>query len=143
MTEQLLIHSFPYPAEKVYPYFSQIHQFVAVHPVIFKAEPIGPDEFKLSERLNIAGIKIAFSYPVKLEHQVVNRKVVMYSVVRKGATIKLTFDFTENNGKTELRELVEFNGPSIISAMFMRFLTKTHYQLVERVKTSIEDALSA
>lgn len=121
----------------MYPFFGDIHKFVAVHPVIYHAEQIGAHEYKLSERMNIAGLKISFSYPVKLEKLQEHKQVVMYAVIRKGTTLRLTFDFTETDGITVLNEHISFQGPRIVTSTFLKFLTKVHLKLIAEINLNL------
>jgi carbon monoxide dehydrogenase subunit G len=121
----------------VYPFFGDIHKFVAVHPVIYHAEQIGENEYKLSEKMNIAGLKIAFSYPVKLEKLLEHKQVVMFAVIRKSATLRLTFDFKETGGITVLHEHISFEGPRIVSGTFLKFLTKVHLKLIAEINLKL------
>ncbi len=133
MTDKVLIHHVNHPVADVYPYFSDIHKFISIHPVIYKCDMLAEHSYLLYERLKIAGLGISFSYKVEIESLVPDQQVVMFSEIRKGATLKLVFDFSGSNGKTMLTETVTFNGPAIIKPFFVPFLAKTHMRMIRNL----------
>jgi hypothetical protein len=133
MEQKVLKHNIPYPVTSVYPYFSDINKFVSIHPVIYKCDPVSIKEYKLYEKLSLGLFKVSFSYIVIMETTAHNVKVVMFSIIRKGVTLRLTFDFTTTPGGTEIIETVEFSGPFGIGGFFLNFLTKVHRKIVDNL----------
>ncbi len=137
MPVKILVHDLNAPVEKIFPFFSDMDKFVGVHPVIYKCTCLGGNEYRLFERLSLAFFKISFSYLVTLEKSVINQQVVMYSKIRRGATLRLTFDFTEAKNTTRITETVDFDGPPGISTLFIKFLTRMHNNLIENLGAAL------
>ncbi len=138
MAVKILKHQIEQPVENVFPFFSEIEQFVSIHPVIYKCEPLSANEYQLFEQLSLMGFKTRFSYNVIFEKIVPNQQVIMCSNIRKGVHLRLTFDFECNKEKTtQIVETVDFKGPAIIDPLFLKFLAKTHLKMVENLRSTL------
>jgi len=135
MAERILVHDIARRVEDVYPFFSDMHRFVSIHPVIYKCVPVADNCYCLHERIKMAGASFSFSYNVTIEYVVLNKQVIMFSEIRKGITLKLVFDFEEQNGKTQLTETVSFNGPVFIAPLFLSFLTRVHRRMIKGINS--------
>jgi hypothetical protein len=120
---------------EAYNYFSDIDKFVSIHPVIYKCAPIEENAYLLYERLKFAGLGISFSYKVVFESRTPHLQVIMFSEIRKGARLKLIFDFRSNNDQTILTETLWFDGYAVIKPFFIPFLAKTHIEMIKNLNT--------
>ena len=130
MADRVLVHQINRPISEAYTHFADLHKFVAIHPVIYKCELLGESSYNLHDRMVLAGLGISFSYKVLLQQVTPHSQVVMFAEIVKGVTLKLVFDFTDNNGTTELTEQVIFNGPFFIKPLFLAFLIKQHKRMI-------------
>ena len=137
MAEITLIHHIPANIDKVFPFFNDIDRFVAVHPVIYKAEATGTNQYRLFEKLDLKFCKVSFSYMVSIETSVPGKQVIMFARIRKGVTLRLQFDFIADNNTTHIHETVTFNAPAVICPIFLKFLTRQHQLLVAKVREEV------
>ncbi len=133
MTEKILVHHLPRKINEVYPYLADMGRFVSIHPVIYKHENISGNNYKLYERLTVAGLGISFSYPVSIETAVLDKQVILFSEIRKGVKLRLVFDLVAEGDTTKIIETVSFKGPMLIAPVFMSFLERTHIRMMDNI----------
>ena len=126
-------YSIPAPVSDVYPFFADLIKFGDTHPIIYKVEQTGPNEYLFYEELNMLVYKHRFTYHVTLETTELNKKVTMYSNVQKGVYLHLTFLFSEANGQTQLDETISVKANALVKMIFHPLLKKSHLKLVNEI----------
>ena len=126
-------YAIPGSVSEVYPFFADLIKFGDTHPIIYKVEQTGPNEYLFYEELNMLVYKHRFTYSVTLESAEVNKKVTMYSNVQKGVYLHLTFVFSEANGNTQIDETVLVKANPLVKMIFNPLLKKSHLKLVNEI----------
>jgi|SRR5579872_5159733 hypothetical protein len=129
-----LNHVISHPVKRVFPFFSDLKNFVDAHPLLFKVEDLGSNEYLFHEKMNLFLFSHKFTYKVVLESVEQNEKVTMYSDVQRGVYLHLTFLFKEVNNETHIDEAILVKANSLVRAVFKPLLKKSHLKLVEEIK---------
>jgi len=125
------------PIDKVYLCLSDMQKFADVHPVIYKAEKIGEQEYLFYEKIKIVFIPFSFNYKVSLKNQINNQSVEMESSVQKGVHLVLKFSLKSIGHKTEIVEEVIVTSNFIVKNIFHNILKKAHKKLFKNIEKSI------
>jgi len=79
------------PVNVIYDELSNIDYFVRFHPVVYKADCIGENEYVFYEKINFLFFPMKFNYKVNVCADNENKNIKMSSVVRKGVLLHLEF----------------------------------------------------
>jgi carbon monoxide dehydrogenase subunit G len=127
----------PASVEEVFPYFADLKKFVDVHPVIFRIDELGSNEYLFYEKMDLFLFKYTFTYKVILESVDLNKRVVMHSKVQRGVYLHLTFSFDQEKGQTKIDEIVHIKAFPFIRAIFKPILRKSHLKLVNEISNRL------
>ena len=103
-----LHHKISQPLNLVFDHLTQIDKFVAVHPVISKAETTGVGTYKMFEKLTFGFIPVTFVYLACIDFDKQLNSVTMKAVVMKMVYVEIHFKLTEQGGQTEILEDIQF-----------------------------------
>jgi carbon monoxide dehydrogenase subunit G len=118
----------------VFDYLTDMRKFVSVHPVITKIDPTGNNSYLVHEKLRFVFIPIAFTYPVIIEKNLIEKTVIMYATVMKYIKIKITFRIKQENNVTFIKENVTFKSPLPLTFFMRAIFRKQHLQLFKNIE---------
>ena len=104
-----LTHYLQTPAATVYNCLANAEKFVRIHPLIYKAEPLGGNAYLLYERIAIGPVSVPFTYPARFTGSASCQSVTMQATIFKLVRVELLFEIGEANGQTVVEETVWFH----------------------------------
>jgi hypothetical protein len=133
-----LKHQFNYPADKVFPYFAKVENFISVHPILFKSKQLGEHAHLFYEKTHPL-LPFYFTYVVEIKESLLpQKKVVMYSKILVLVKLTLTFYFTDKeNNTSELREVVDIKAPFLIKQLFIKVFKSVHTKLFVKIEEAL------
>jgi carbon monoxide dehydrogenase subunit G len=120
------------PAALVFDYLTDMQKFVSVHPVIYKMDSLGDNNYLVYEKLNM--IPFPFNYKVVVEGNKSNNSVCMNAVVMKVVKIKMSYLLTEENGRTQINETISFNTFLPVKTIMGRIFSTQHQKLFMNIE---------
>jgi carbon monoxide dehydrogenase subunit G len=117
------------PVEAIYASLAQMDNFVCVHPVVYKVECIGKNEFIFYEKIKFLFIPFDFNYKVNVDILEKNKNITMSSVVRKGVHLNLEFLLVQNENSTEVIEKVSIKANIFVRMIFENVLRRVHKKM--------------
>lgn len=125
----ILNYNISKPVEAIYASLAQMDNFVSVHPVVYKVDCIGENEFIFYERIKFLFIPFAFNYKVNVDVLEKNKNITMSSAVRKGVLLKLEFLLVQNENSTDVIEKVSIKANIFVRMIFEIVLARAHKKL--------------
>jgi carbon monoxide dehydrogenase subunit G len=140
------------PAAVVFDCLTDMQKFASVHPVIYRVEEKSASNYLVYERLKMLFIPVSFTYPVKVESDILTQapsvskglpaarqdsftgKIRMDSLVKGMAKIEIHFSIREENGNTTVEETLVFSSRLPIKKMFQRLFKKQHAKLFRNIE---------
>lgn len=117
------------PVNVIYDELSNMINFVNVHPVVYKVDRVGENEYTFYEKITVLFIPFRFNYKVNVDALEKNRMITMSSVVRKGVLLKLEFILEPQKNHTEVIERVSIKANVFVRLIFENVLTRVHKKL--------------
>lgn len=115
--------------QKVFSILSDAKQFEKFHPVIFKIDDLGNDNYLIHETLTFLLIPITFTYPAKILSNKEKGMVQMNAVVMKLVKVELNFLIKEFTTYTEVVEDIKINSWLPAHPVMMMIFKKQHGKL--------------
>jgi carbon monoxide dehydrogenase subunit G len=132
MTLEYLINK---PILFVFKHLADPNEFVKVHPLIYKCEQVGNNQFRFYEKQKFLGfLSHRFSYIVSVNADA-NQKIVTMNAIAMGIVkIELIFQLSEKQGKTYIKE--DVNLSSILPIIFfVNYIFRTvHKAIFENIE---------
>lgn len=125
----ILNYNISKPAEAIYGTLAQMDKFVGVHPVVYKVDCVGENEYIFYEKINVLFISFDFNYKVNVSALENNKNITMSSVVRKGVLLKLEFMLVPHENYTEVIEKVSIKANVFVRMIFENVLRRVHKKL--------------
>ncbi len=116
-------------SQKVFSILSDAKQFEKFHPVIFKIDDLGNDNYLIHETLKFLFIPITFIYPAKILSNKEKGMVQMTAVVMKLVKVELNFLIKEFTTYTEVVEDIKINSWLPAHPIMMMIFKKQHGKL--------------
>lgn len=124
------------PADEVFDYLTDMQKFVSVHPVITKIELLAENEYKIYETLKAAGISFSFSYTVRINYDLKNKRVGFCATVMKFTQINMAYQLTAQEDHTTIDEVITFRSPLPVKSIMARIFKKQHTQLFKNIEAA-------
>jgi carbon monoxide dehydrogenase subunit G len=121
-------------AEFIFEYLTDMRKFASVHPVISKIESLGQNKFLVYETLKLGFIPFSFAYPVSIESNKEQKKIVMHATVMKINKIEMIYDIKEDKGVSVVNEQINFKSILPIKFIMERIFKKQHAEFFENVR---------
>lgn len=121
----------------VFEYLTNMEKFTSVHPVITKIERTGDATYRVYETLSVGRVPFSFTYPVKIESDVIAKTVVMHATVLKLIHIKITFLIREEHGITQVKEHIQFKSFLYIKPIMEKIFKQQHTLLFKNMALKV------
>jgi hypothetical protein len=111
-----------------------MQKYVSVHPVIYKIDNLGNDNYLVHETLKLLFIPISFKYPVTIEKNLAGKSVRMKATVFKWTKIEINFAVKTEGTDTIVDENVKFKSKLPVKFILKRIFRKQHNQLFKNIE---------
>ncbi len=122
------------PINVVFEHLTNMQKFVTVHPIIYKIEDKGSNQYLVFEKLKMLFIPVSFTYPAKVEGNFQNKQVTICAVVKKMTHIKMNYVLENDNGRTKITETISIRSPLPIGSIMQKIFTKQHTKLFKNIE---------
>jgi len=124
-----LTHHIPKPAAFVFDYLSDMQKFVSVHPVIYRIDSLGKNEYLVYESLKVGFIPYSFTYPVQITSDPIKRTVLMKATVRKIVHIEMYYAIREDGMACVVDEEIKIRSFLPVKSSLERMFRKYHEEM--------------
>jgi carbon monoxide dehydrogenase subunit G len=121
-------------AEFIFEYLTDMQKFASAHPVISKIDSRGQNKFLVYETLKLGFIPFSFTYPVSIESNKEEKRIIMHATVMKINKIEMIYDIKEDNGISVVNEQINFKSILPIKFIMERIFKKQHEQFFENIR---------
>ena len=121
------------PIAFVFEQLSNMDKFIEIHPVIYKIDPLGQNNYLIFEKLKFAFVPYAFTYPASLSSDIENKRVTMKALVMKLVSINILFEMKTEGDATLVKETVEFRSFLPLQPLLKLIFKKQHAELFSRL----------
>ncbi|WP_170878477.1 SRPBCC domain-containing protein [Daejeonella lutea] len=118
----------------VFDHLTDMQKFVSVHPVISRIDRTGDESYLVHETLKFGLIPFSFTYPVTVEKNESDKRVVIRATVFKLTKIEMKFVLTADDDSTVIDEEIKFKSPLPVKFFMERIFRKQHGQLFENIE---------
>jgi carbon monoxide dehydrogenase subunit G len=115
-------------------YLTDMQKFVSVHPVISQIDNLGNENYLVHETLQFGFIPFSFTYPVTIEKNIEDKKVIIRATVFKLTKIEMKFVLTTDRDFTIIDEQVDFKSPLPVLFVMQRIFRKQHRTLFKNIE---------
>ena len=121
-------------SDLIFDYLTDMQKFVSVHPVISKIDNTGQESYLVHETLKFGFIPFSFTYPVTIEKNILDNKVVIRATVFKLTKIEMKFVLKADNDFTIIDEEIEIKSPLPVKFIMESIFKKQHDQLFKNIE---------
>ncbi|MFQ3578688.1 MAG: hypothetical protein SNJ71_00930 [Bacteroidales bacterium] len=115
-------------------YLTDMQKFVSVHPVISKMDNTGQESYLVHETLKFGFIPFSFTYPVTIEKNILDKKIVIRATVFKLTKIEMKFILKADNDFTIIDEEIVIKSPLPVKFIMESIFKKQHDQLFKNIE---------
>jgi carbon monoxide dehydrogenase subunit G len=115
-------------------YLTDMQKFVSVHPVISKIDKNGPESYLVHETLKFGFLSFSFTYPVRIEKNVADKRVIIRATVFKLMKIEMIFVLKADNEFTIIDEKINFKSSLPLNFIMQPIFKKQHNQLFKNIE---------
>jgi carbon monoxide dehydrogenase subunit G len=120
--------------DAVYIYLTDMEKFVSVHPVIYQIDHLGNDNYLVHETLKFGPIPFSFKYPVTIEKNSKDEKVIIRATVFKLTKIEMKFHLRVDNDYTIIDEEIQFKSPFPVTFIMKSVFKEQHTKLFQNIE---------
>jgi carbon monoxide dehydrogenase subunit G len=122
--------------EEVFQCLSIADNFVKVHPIIYAMKPLPNGTYLVYEKLNLAFIKIDFTYPCTIESNRNDQTITMKAVVKKMVHIQIDFELSIENDQTVVNEFITLKSLLPVAFVMGKIFKTQHQKLFQNIENS-------
>jgi len=115
--------------EFIFDYLTDMDKFVSIHPLISKIENLGNNHYLAHETLKFGFIPYSFTYPVTIEKDEAEKKIVMKAVVQKMTHIEMHFTIRDSGHSSTVEEEISIKSFLPVKGLIQKIFKKQHEQL--------------
>jgi len=123
--------------EIIFEYLTDMQKFASVNPVITKINKTGHNNYIAHETLRLGFIPFSFKYPLIVQYDASENKVVIRAVVMKLTKIELTFILSPEGNFSVIEETILFKTPLPIKPLLESIFRKQHTLLFKNIEMQI------
>lgn len=116
-------------------YLTDIEKFVFIHPIIYKMEALGNNQYKVYEKVKIGFFRYAFNYIAKIETY--QNEVIIEAKIKGMSSIKMHFYLSENNNQTIIEEVITIKSILPIKKFMHKLFQEQHTILFSNLERKI------
>lgn len=118
-------------------YFTEVHKFVSVHPLIYKMTDLNNNNYKVYERVRFGLFYYRFSYYAKIEQ--IDNSLRIYASVMGLTKLTMLFNFHIEENKTIIIEELTIQSILPIKKFMTNLITKHHQEMFKNINNSTND----
>jgi len=122
------------PIETVFEYLTDMQKFASIHPVISKIDNVSPNRFLVHETLKLGFIPFSFTYPVTIEHNFNDKKIIIKATVMKLTKIEMIYHLRTENNFTIIDETIIIKSPLPIKTIMETIFRKQHTIMFKNIE---------
>ncbi len=111
--------------------------FVEIHPVINKIEPLNANEFTFFETLNFLFIPLSFQYNVVIQADEIHKTVQMKSSIIGLVDLTIDFQISPSVEGCNIEERINFKSKIPVGFIMKGIFKKQHKQLFQNIEHKI------
>ena len=124
-----LEHHISKPSIQAFEYLADVEKFVQIHPIIYKAKPLGNNEFLFFEKLSVLFFPVTVSYKATIVSNRDKKTVIMGASVMGILKINIVFEIAEISHGCKIVETVNFETRLPIIPVVEKIFKKQHLAL--------------
>ena len=124
-----LEHHISKPSIQAFEFLSDVEKFVKIHPIIYKAKPLGSNEYLFFEKLSVLFFPVTVSYKATIVANSDKKTVIMVASVMGILKINIVFEIFEKDQGCKIVETVNFETRLPIIPLIEKIFKKQHLAL--------------
>ncbi|RYE50996.1 MAG: hypothetical protein EOP48_18890 [Sphingobacteriales bacterium] len=120
--------------DHTFDYLTNMDKFVSVHPVIWQIDSLGAANYLVHEKLKLGFLPFSFTYPVTIDSNEAEKRVVFRATVFKFTKIEMDFVLTSVNGTTIINEEIRIKSPLPVKFIMRSIFKKQHALLFKNIE---------
>jgi len=118
----------------IFNYLTDMDKFASIHPVINKIDPLGNNNFLVHETLKLGFIPYSFTYPVTIESDEIEKKVVFKAIVQKLTHIEMHFTIRDSGHSSMVEEVISIRTFLPLKGFIRKVFKEQHEQLFRNIE---------
>lgn len=115
----------------VYRSLTDAASFTSFHPLIYRMEPTGNNQYTVYEQIRFGPITYRFTYPATVHGT--GTEVRMEAVVKKLTRVTMVFSLKEENGLTRVTERISIQSVLPLKRFLYRLFERQHRVMFENM----------
>jgi carbon monoxide dehydrogenase subunit G len=108
-------------------------KFVSIHPLIYKMEKIGDNQYKVFERVQMMFFNYSFTYTAQIFSNEAQNEIRILATVQKFTKIDMRFLLEESASGTTITEHLNIQSPLPIKGYLTKLFQSQHKLLFEQI----------
>ena len=122
------------PVGFIFDYLTDMQKFVFVHPVISQIDALENNNYLVHETLKFGFIPFSFTYPVNIESNYENKKIIIRATVMRLTKIEMAFEIRNEGDISIVEENIRFKSYLPVKSMMQRIFREQHTQLFKNIE---------
>jgi carbon monoxide dehydrogenase subunit G len=122
------------PIGTVFVYLSDMQKFVTAHPIIWKIDDKGNDNYLVHEKLKVGFLPISFTYPAIVKGNKQNNSINIKATVMKLTKVEMNFTLTAEGEYTHIKEETTFTSALPVQKTLEKIFTEQHTLLFQNIE---------
>lgn len=122
------------PADFIFDYLTDMDKFASIHPVISKIDRLGDNRYLVHETLKMGFIPYSFTYPVAIESDAANQKVIIRATVMKVTHVIMDYTIREEGEKSIVEENISIKSVLPLKKAMEKIFREQHGMLFRNME---------